>query len=212
MKKLLLIGGGGHCASVADAVLQSGEYEAVGVVDIKIEDSLFGCIPYIGTDDGLPRLYAEGYKYAFITLGSIGDTSKRERLYQMVLDIGFSVPNIIDPTAVVSTHVDIGSSIFIGKRVVVNARATIGDCAIINTSSVVEHDCQIGAFAHVSPSATLCGNVRIGYSSYIGAGAIIKQGVTVGERSIVGMGSVVTHNIPDGVVAYGNPCREVRKI
>lgn len=212
MKKLLLIGGGGHCASVADAALATGAYEAIGIVDIKPELALFGEVPFVGTDDDLPRLYTEGYQYAFITLGSIGYSSKRERLYQLVLDIGFSVPNIIDPTAIISRHSTLSTGIFIGKKAVVNAGATIDDCAIINTSSVVEHDCQIGSFVHVSPSATLCGNVAVGFGTHIGAGATIKQGITVGEHAIVGMSSVVVHDIPDGVVAFGNPCREVRKV
>ncbi len=212
MKKLLLIGGGGHCASVADAVLATGAYETVGIVGIKPEPALFGEVSFVGTDGDLPRLYAEGYRYAFITLGSIGDSAKRERLYQLVLDSGFSVPDIIDPTAIVSRHSALGTGIFIGKKAVVNAGAAIKDCAIINTAAVVEHDCQIGSFAHVSPSATLCGNVTVGFGSHIGAGATIKQGLTVGERAIIGMGSVVVHDIPDGVVAFGNPCREVRKV
>ena len=212
MKKLLLIGGGGHCASVADAALATGAYEAIGIVDIKPEPALFGEVPFVGTDDDLPRLFAEGYQYAFITLGSVGDSSKRERLYQLVLDIGFSVPNIIDPTATVSSHSALGTGIFVGKKAVVNAGTMIKDCAIINTAAVVEHDCQIGSFAHISPSATLCGNVTVGFGTHIGAGATIQQGITVGEHAIIGMGSVVVHDIPDGVVAFGNPCREVRKV
>ena len=212
MKRLLLIGGGGHCASVADTVLVTGAYEAVSIVDNKPEPALFGCIPFIGTDDDLPRLYAEGYQYAFITLGSIGDTSKRERLYQMALDIGFTVPNIIDPTAIISDHSTLGSGVFIGKNAMVNARVTVQNCTIINTAATIEHDCQIGSFANISPSATLCGNVTIGFGSHIGAGAIIKQGITVGERAIVGMGGVVIEDIPAEVVAFGNPCREVRKV
>lgn len=54
--------------------------------------------------------------------------------------------------------------------------------------------------------------VRIGKNCWIGAGAMILPGVTVGDNTIIGAGSVVTRDIPDGVVAVGNPCRVLRKI
>ena len=55
-------------------------------------------------------------------------------------------------------------------------------------------------------------DVHIGEGAWIGAGAVILPGVTVGKWSVIGAGSVVTRDIPDGVVAYGNPCRVARKI
>ena len=54
--------------------------------------------------------------------------------------------------------------------------------------------------------------VRIGKNCWIGAGAIILPGVTIGDNSVIGAGSVVTKDVPDGVVAVGNPCRVLRKI
>ena len=54
--------------------------------------------------------------------------------------------------------------------------------------------------------------VRIGRNCWIGAGAVIVPGVTVGDNVVIGAGSVVTKDIPDGVVAVGNPCRMLRKI
>ncbi len=53
--------------------------------------------------------------------------------------------------------------------------------------------------------------VRIGRNCWIGAGAIILPGVTIGDNAVIGAGSVVTKDVPDGVVAVGNPCRVLRK-
>lgn len=47
---------------------------------------------------------------------------------------------------------------------------------------------------------------------WIGGGVIICAGVRVGAQSAVGAGSVVTKDIPEDVVAAGNPCRVLRKI
>lgn len=54
--------------------------------------------------------------------------------------------------------------------------------------------------------------VRIGENCWIGAGALIMPGVTIGDNSVIGAGSVVTKDIPENVVAYGNPCRVAREI
>lgn len=54
--------------------------------------------------------------------------------------------------------------------------------------------------------------VHIGRNCWIGAGAIILPGITIGENTVVGAGSVVTRDLPDNVVAVGNPCRVLREI
>lgn len=55
-------------------------------------------------------------------------------------------------------------------------------------------------------------DVRIGENTWIGAGAIIVPGVTIGKNVVIGAGSIVTKDIPDNVLAVGNPCRVIRKI
>lgn len=54
--------------------------------------------------------------------------------------------------------------------------------------------------------------VHIGRNCWIGAGAVVLPGVTVGDNTVIGAGSIVTKDIPDNVVAVGNPCRVLRKI
>lgn len=55
-------------------------------------------------------------------------------------------------------------------------------------------------------------SVRIGRNCWIGAGAIIVPGITIGDNVVVGAGSVVTKDLPDNVVAVGNPCRVLRQV
>ena len=55
-------------------------------------------------------------------------------------------------------------------------------------------------------------DVHIGENAWIGAGAIIVPGVRIGKNAVIGAGSVVTKDIPDNVVAVGNPCRVLREV
>lgn len=207
-KKLLLIGGGGHCSSVLSSVLALNKYEEVGIVDF-IDTPVMG-VSVVGRDEDLPNLKNTGWTDAFITLGSIGNTNLRHRLYQMIKEIGFTVPVLVDPSAIVAQDVKIGEGSFVGKGAVLNSGTEIGECAIINTGAVIEHDCKIGTFAHISPGTVLCGQVEVGCDSHVGAGSVVRQQITIGKQTLIGMGSVVVSNIPDQVKAFGNPCKVVK--
>jgi maltose O-acetyltransferase len=54
--------------------------------------------------------------------------------------------------------------------------------------------------------------IEIGADVWIGGSAIVCPGVKIGARSVIGAGSVVTRDIPDDVVAAGNPCRVLRSL
>lgn len=210
-KKILLVGGGGHCKSVLDSLLELDQFSEIGIIDVKenMGKEVLG-VSVIGCDDDLHQLFADGYNYAFVTVGSIGSPKLRIRLSNKLSEIGFEIPNIVDPSAVVSRHVKMATGIFIGKNAVINAGSTIHKGAIINTGTIIEHDCLVGEFAHIAPGSVLSGEVQVGENTHIGANCVIKQQLRIGSDSIIGMGSVVSKGIEDNIIAYGNPCKGVR--
>lgn len=212
-KRILLIGGGGHCKSVLDSLLELNEYAEIGIID-KRENlgKLVMGVPVVGFDDDLPTLFREGYGYAFVTIGSIGNPTLRIKLFNIISEIGYKIPVIIDDSAKVSKHARIEQGVFLGKQTVINAGALIQKGSIINSGSIVEHDCKIGAFAHIAPGAVLGGEVVVGENSHIGSNVTVKQQIHIGSNSIIGMGSVVLQNIDSHTIAYGNPCKEVKKL
>jgi len=54
--------------------------------------------------------------------------------------------------------------------------------------------------------------VHIGENCWFGAGAIVLPGITIGNNVVVGAGSIVTKDLPDNVVAVGNPCHILREV
>jgi maltose O-acetyltransferase len=54
--------------------------------------------------------------------------------------------------------------------------------------------------------------ITIGPRAWLGGGVIVVPGVSIGADTVVGAGSVVVHDLPDGVLAVGNPCRVVRPL
>lgn len=207
MKKLLLIGGGGHCKSVIDSLKSKyNEFDEIAIIDRNTALVNQG-INVIGKDQDLKYLFSKGYNYAFVTVGSVGNPSVRIKLYNLIKEIGYIIPTIIDRSSIVSSNAELCEGVFVGKGAIINAGTKIGNCSIINTGAVVEHDCKIGSFVHVAPGSVLCGNVQVGNNSHIGANATVIQGMQVGKNSIVGAGTVVIHSIGDEATVIGNPGR-----
>ncbi len=197
MKKLVIIGGGGHSKSVLDSFFSSAvsDYYELIIVDRKenLGKEVSG-IKITATDNQLEELFEDGYHYAFIAVGSIESTRMRHRLYDKVKAIGFEFINIIDKTALIASDVKIGRGVFIGKYAIVNAGTSIGDMVIINTRATVEHECFVEEFCHVSVGSILCGNVFVGQDSFVGANSTILQGENIGKNSIIAAGCLVRNS------------------
>ena len=202
-KKLLLIGGGGHCLSVIDSIDQS-LYSEISITDPYITPGTkIQGITVVGSDEMIESMYNKGYHYAFITIGSIGDTSLRRKLYKKLQDINFKFVNIIDSSATLSSNIILGEGIFIGKNVIINSDSLISNQSIINSGAIIEHECNIGEFAHIAPGSVVLGNCIIGNNVHIGANSTILQGVHIGNGAIIGMGSTVLHDVSEGIKKYG---------
>jgi len=206
-KKIVLVGGGGHCKSILSSI-DTNLYSDIVIIDSpeKVGDTVDGVL-IAGTDDDLQKLYNGGYTKAFVTVGTTSCSQKRQNIYESLKKIGFSFPSIIDSSAVIAKSAVIEEGVFVGKNAVVNAGAQISRFSIINTGAIVDHDCCIGSFVHLSPGVILSGVATVGNNTHIGTGSCVKQCVTIGESTTIGMGSVVLRNIPSNCTAFGVPCK-----
>jgi len=116
-------------------------------------------------------------------------------------------------------HCDYGSNIHLGEKVFFNFGCVVLDvCEIrIGSFSLFGPAVQIYAATHpMNPELRrkmeLGKPVTIGSDVWVGGGAVICPGVTIGDRAVIGAGSVVTRDVPDGVVAAGNPARVLRAV
>ena len=191
MKKILLIGGGGHCKSVIDVIEQEERFEIAGIVDKpKLLGSKVLGYPIIGNDSDLSNLVKK-YQYALITVGQIRSPSLRVKLFNLANEAGFILPSIISPNAYVSQHTSIGNGVVIMHNALVSANAVIGDNCIINSKVLIEHDCQIFDHCHISTNATINGGVVVESGCFVGSGSITKESITIQKNSFIKAGSLV---------------------
>ncbi len=203
-KKLVLLGGGGHCKSVLDAAIRMNQFEEIVITDpfLPVGTKVMG-MEVVGSDEALPKLKEQGFTDAFVTVGSLEDCSIRKKLVSKAKKLGFSFPIIADPSAEISAFAEIGEGTFIGKKAVLNAEVKVGKQGIVNTGAILEHECCIGDFTHISVGTILCGDVKVGASTFIGAGTTVIQGVSIGEDALIGANSTVLRNVKDHNRVYG---------
>lgn len=188
MENILLVGYGGHAKSIADCIERQGIYKIAGYTDVAQRNSDYA---YLGSDEKLQEYYDRGVKKAVIGIGYLGKGDIRERIYDKLKQIGYELPIICDPTAIISSSAYIGEGTFIGKNAVINTEACVGNACIINTKALVEHECIVKEFSHIAVAAVLCGQVQIGKAVFVGANATVIQCINIPDRSIVPAGAVV---------------------
>ncbi|MDD3839111.1 MAG: sugar O-acetyltransferase [Clostridia bacterium] len=117
-------------------------------------------------------------------------------------------------------YCDYGYNIEVGKNFYANFGCVILDVnkVKIGDNVLLAPNVQIYTAAHpIDATERIAGKefakpITIGDNVWIGGGAIICPGVGIGSNVTIGAGSVVTKNIPDNVVAAGNPCKIIKKI
>lgn len=140
-----------------------------------------------------------------------GEPSVRKNLFKSLSLDKKKFAKVICPSSIVSPSARLSNGIIISPQCSVQSQSRLGKNIFLNTQSVIGHNAKIGAHTVVSSKVNIGGNVLIGLSSYIGMGAQIKEGVRIGSNTIIGMGSVVYNDIPDNMIALGNPARPMKK-
>lgn len=116
-------------------------------------------------------------------------------------------------------YCDYGANISLGERVFFNfncvvldvCRVTIGDFTLFGPAVQI-YTATHPMDAMLRRQQEFARPIEIGSDVWVGGGAIVCPGVRIGSRSVIGAGSVVTRDVPEGVLAAGNPCRVIRTI
>ncbi|MDZ7646829.1 MAG: acetyltransferase [Cytophagales bacterium] len=136
----------------------------------------------------------------------------RLKLQEKLIHQGLNPISVIHPTATIAKNATIGRGVQIMAGAIIQPEVKIGDQCIINTNASVDHEDILEDGVEIGPGATLCGNVHIEVNGWIAAGAVILPRLKIGHDSIVGAGSLITKDVLSGLVVYGSPAKEIRKL
>lgn len=204
MRRLVVVGAGGHGKVVADAAEQMNQWKEILFMD-KSGSLITHCGPWsVVSEDKISDLLDGSVDFVV----AIGDNLKRFRIFEQLQNLGLRPVSVIHPSAAVSRYAELGAGSVVFAGAVINIDAKVGACSIVNTGATIDHDCVIGCSVHISPGANLAGDVSVGDFSWIGIGASVKQCVTITGNVVVGAGACVVANIAEPGVYIGIPAKK----
>ncbi len=150
--------------------------------------------------------------YSKITINTL---SYKDRMAKAIVKEFGENANIIPPFTC-----DYGCNVKVGDNTVINHSGVFLDTNEINIGKHALIGPKSGLYGAIHPFDVEARNegiekaktINIGDGAWLGGKVTVVPGVSIGKHSVIGAGSVVTKDIPDDVVAVGNPCRVIRKI
>lgn len=180
------------------------------------KERMLANLPYKAWLDGLAEERMENKKKIFKYNNLPPEqTVEKKKLIKEILGKTGNEINIEAPF-----HCDYGYNIEVGENFFANYNFLILDVGkvYIGDNAQIAPNVSIYTAGHpIHPDSRNSGyeygiDVKIGNNVWIGGNTCIMPGVTIGDNVVIGAGSVVTKDIPSNTIAFGNPCKVIRKI
>lgn len=199
--RVMIFGAGRLAPATADVVRACG-HSVTGFVDI--DESLVGKEIEPGggrvlmNDDEFFEMLEEGEDLEFDAIAlAVTDNKVRLRLFFELSDES-ALPPFVHPSAVVSTHANVGAGSIVMPLVVINSMASVGRAAVIGAGAVIDSGASVGDAALLGANATICRDGSVGERVHVGEGATVSSGISVGADSMLGSSAVLTWNAGEG--------------
>ncbi len=207
MKDLIIIGAGGFGREVSWLVERinavSPQWNLLGFADdYATESKTIDKYNIIGDVDCVAD-YPDAY-----VVCCVANTQVRKKLVARAEPNRFAT--LIDPSAIISSKVEIGEGSVICAGSVITVDIKIGKHNIIDVNSIIGHDAVLEDYVTLYPSVNVSGNTVIRNGVELGTGSQVIQGLSVGENTIVGAGAVVVRDLPDNCTAVGVPAKVIK--
>ena len=212
MKKVIIIGSGGHSKVIVDIIINQGKYEIAGFIDnyLPVGHKVLN-YEVLGKEEELNTLI---YEYSiFGGIVAIGDNYVRCNVVEKVKGLcnEFKFINCIHPKSHIAFDVAMGEGNVIMAGTTINTSSEIASHCIFNTNSSIDHDNKISNFVSIAPNAVCGGNVIVNEFSAIGIGATVQHNVSISNNCIVGANSLVNKDTKPNSIYYGLPAKYIRK-
>lgn len=215
-KKVLILGGEGNGAIIANAILHANrmgydEWVFEGFLNDRVP--VGDCVevfPVVGTLQDVKKFLDEGY-YFINTILRIDGQRERLELFASLQIPDSQLATFIHPMAYIAPNATIGPGCVVMPLASISSNTTLGRGCLVLSAATVGHDNILGDFCHIAEQAAVGACLRIGVGAHVGLNASVREYVTIGDYSTVGMGSVLTKDIGEQEVWVGNPAKFLRR-
>lgn len=207
---IIVIGCGEQARVTIDIIEDQGKYDIFGLVtndDAELNTRVYS-YPVVCKDEDIPRMIAENKDITGYFLGvgvGTGSMERRREIYTR-LDPILEAVNVIHPESVISRYAKMGKGNVLEAYTRLANGVTIGNHCLIQSFTSINHDQTIGDNVLVGCNVSMAGKT-IGSHTTIADGSSIGFKKNVGSNCLITDGTVVTKDIPDNVIAFGNPAK-----
>lgn len=176
MRRLLIVGAGGHGRNVAEAALLSGKWEEISLLDDSYPNrNTSGPFSIIGGTDQLQSLAVD---FDGI-ICAIGNNKIRRNFLVKFQELKLPVLNIIHPRAFVSPTASLGVGCVVMAGAVVGPGARIGVGCILNANATADHDAVMKDYSHLGVGVAISGTTVLEEGAWLQAGRSVGYDVVV---------------------------------
>ncbi len=208
-RKLLLIGGGGHCKDVIWLLKESTNPEFLGIIDgrLPVESSVCG-VPVLGDDSRL-----DSFADIDVVI-AIGSSRRRFQVWKSIRQKfpHFRFPSVIHPLVHLAPGVKIGEGTLITAGSIIANDVVIGNQVVVNLHTVIGHDSTVGDCVTLAPGTVIAGGVTIGDGFEFGPNTTVGSNLQLGCWSASGPGAGIMSSVPERTLMLGNPARPIRSL
>jgi len=156
-RTLLIVGAGGLGQDVAEIAMMSGRYAKIAFLDDNPTPDKERQYPIVGTVDELPRFIGV-YGYA---ISAVGNNEYRLKVHNEIRRLGFEIPILIHPTAIVHPLALLSPGDIIRAMCFVSSGVEIGESVLLNIGCKIDHNCEIGEGCHISMGTVVRNEVKV---------------------------------------------------
>lgn len=213
MKKLLIIGGGGHGTMIASCLKSNQakgfntDVELVGYIN-DYETFIEG-LPVIAKTSDIPRLVGEGYLLSW-SIHLICKNKATYEAYQRMAIPEDSLYTIVHHSAEIEEDVVLEPGCTVMAHTYIGPRSHIGKGTMVKPHASIGHDVVCGPLCHFARGSITGSHVNIGICSDVALGATVIEKRNIGNFAMAGARSLITKSIPDGEIHIGSPARYMR--
>jgi sugar O-acyltransferase (sialic acid O-acetyltransferase NeuD family) len=204
MKKIIIIGAGGHARAVLSTLSLINDCSAAAIIDLNYTgaNELILDIPVVG---GFSKLQ-EFSPLQYTVFLAIGDNRLRKNVEERISPFRFNYPSIVHPRSLICPSATVAEGCYLGPNSHIGPYASVGRHSIVNTMASVEHEVLIGDFSHIAPGSVICGRCTLGSSVFCGANSTIIENLSVADSTFLAAGTVVVSDVtPQGLRLKGVP-------
>lgn len=205
---LLIYGAGGLGREVAELAKIISKWDEIFFIDDYLNSGTLV--------NGIKTFKYDEFKQNFDVTNieaiiGVGEPVSRKALYNKLISDNVKMATMIHPTVHISETNKIGKGVIVQAYSQITVNVVIEENVLIQDKVSIGHDTHIKSHSVISGGAMIAGHVSVGDSCYIAMGVPVIQNSKIGSNSIIGLGSVVIRDIPDNVIALGNPARPMKE-